>query len=206
MEALHILVCLLSRVEWWQLSSVCAVIGLGCWLLSSLDSVMFLLFHILQSFHSDPLWYFALGFHRYIDIYLSVSFLPLIIHSLCLELFGLCLLKQFWVSGMKSSWVYFLHLLERNFLNVALVHPYCYYFLCACFRGHLLLDPGKVSFVWWLYHIPLLSVFCTVLSVHFFCGIFQKKFVNLVQHLIIPEKVLEGTLRAWVSALDYSLA
>ena len=77
-------------------------------------------------------------------------------------MFGLCLLKQFWVSGMKSSWVYFLHLLERNFLKVTLVHPYCYYFLCACFRGHLLLDPGKVSFVWWLYHIPLLSVFCTV--------------------------------------------
>ena len=48
---------------------------------------------------------------------------------------------------------------------------------------------------------------CSALfSGQFFCGIFQKKFVNLVQHLIIPEKVLEGTLRAWVSALDYSLA
>ena len=60
-EALYILVCLLSRVEWWQLSSVCIVIGLGCWLLSSLDSVLFLLVHILQSFHSDPPWYLALG-------------------------------------------------------------------------------------------------------------------------------------------------
>ena len=48
---------------------------------------------------------------------------------------------------------------------------------------------------------------CSALfSGQIFCGIFQKKFVNLVQHLIIPEKVLEGTLRAWVSALDYSLA
>ena len=94
-----------------------------------------------------------------------MSFLPLIIHSLCLELFDLYL--QFWISVMKSSWVYFLHLLERNFLKVTLVHPYCYYFRCACFCGHLLLDPGKVSFVWWLYHIPLLSVFCTVLSVNF---------------------------------------
>ena len=58
-EALYILVCLLSRVEWWQLSSVCAVIGLGCWL--TLDSVMFFLFHILHSFHSDALGYFAVG-------------------------------------------------------------------------------------------------------------------------------------------------
>ena len=89
------------------------------------------------------------------------------IHSLCLELFGLYLLKQFWISVMKSSWVYFLHLLERNFLKVTLVHPYCYYFLCACFCGHLLLDPGMVRFVWWLYHIPLLSVLCTVFCASF---------------------------------------
>ena len=39
-----------------------------------------------------------------------------------------------------------------------------------------------------------------------FVGFFQKKFVTLVLYLIFPEKVLERTLRTWVSVLDYSMA
>ena len=48
--------------------------------------------------------------------------------------------------------------------------------------------------------VPYSSTFCIMhcFLCKNFVGFFQKKFVTLVLYLIIPEKVLERTLRAWV--------
>ena len=49
-------------------------------------------------------------------------------------------------------------------------------------------------------------LYSALFSVQVYSRIFRKEIVNLVLHMFIPQTVLEGTLRAWVSPLAYSLA
>ena len=93
-----------------------------------------------------------------------VSFLPLIIvYALS------CLVCACWNSFESLAWnqvEFTFCIIREKLFKCCTGAPILLLFFVCMFSWSFAFGPGKVSFVWWLYHIPLLSVFCTVLSVN----------------------------------------
>ena len=74
------------------------------------------------------------------------SLLSLIVCTLCLELFGLCFLKQYCIYGMKSSGVHFLYPLERILLFYSCIFLWSFAFASRYRQLCVMTAPHSLSF------------------------------------------------------------
>ena len=89
---------------------------LDCWLYLDYPEVYSFCSHILQCFHSEPVWHFAPDV-LWMCWQGGVSSLTGL-HILCFELFVLWILKQSYIVGMKSTRSLSVSIIENLFVNV----------------------------------------------------------------------------------------